>query len=227
MANVSTEQENKPTVAVLLLRGIKDDLLLDIERIISENEEDGDEVKMNTIHQFTSAEDNQQGQRESPSPSRQHGDQHESRIEFLGWSMPYPKDLWIPDYPDSERYWNYIRYAEAVDRLNKALAPGKPCRTCVEKLQRIYGQEPRLGRMPSSDEEAMCTHAFSTRPEDNCSRTCYYQGEGPIWQEPCSSGENPIMACHVLCENMMTHPQSTTFTPIICYFRFNTIAYLL
>ena len=171
-------------VAVLLMRGVRDDLLLDLERIVTESEEHGDE---NTTHQFTSMSDDQEDQRDSP--TAQHPDD-KSRIEFLGWSMPYPEGVQIPDFPDSERYWDYIKYAEAVDRLNRSLAPGKPCRTCVERLQRIYGIEARLSLELNTDEESVPDHPrLNTRPRVDGPVPLYYKRSGRTWQESCSSSE--------------------------------------
>ncbi|KAG5275544.1 hypothetical protein AALO_G00121510 [Alosa alosa] len=188
-ASASSNQEPRPVVAVLLMRGVRDDVLLDLERIITESGEHGDE---NTTHQFTtSVSDNQQeGLRDSP--AAQYPDA-ESRIEFLGWSMPYPKGVRIPDSPDSDRYWDYIQYAEAVDRLNKCLDPGKTCRTCVERLQRIYGIEARLdwSLQLSSDEESVTDDSrFYIRPHADGPVPLYYKRAGRTWHESCSSNED-------------------------------------
>lgn len=174
-------------MAVLLMGGVRDDWLLDLERSITESGEHGDE---NTTHHFTSVSDNQQ---EGPgdSPAAQHPDD-ESRIEFLGWSMPYPKGVWIPDFPDSDRYWDYIQYAEAVHRLNRSLAPDKPCRTCVERLQGIYGIVTRLGwSRQSSDEQesAIDESRFYIKSRTDGPVPLYYRRAGRTWHESCSSSE--------------------------------------
>lgn len=178
----------------MLLRGVRDDVLLDLEQIITESGEHGDDDD-NTTHHFTSFSDNQQGG-PTDSPAAQHPDA-ESRIEFLGWSMPYPKGVRIPDFPDSDRYWDYIQYAEAVDRLNRSLAPGKPCRSCVERLQRIYGIEPRLdwSLQHSSDEEepVIDESRFYIRPRTDGPVPLYYKRAGRTWHESCSSSEEDTL----------------------------------
>lgn len=185
------DQEHRAVVAVLLIRGVRDDVLLDLERIITESgENDNDE---NTIHHFTNISDNQQeGPRDSP--AAWHPDA-ESRMEFLGWSMPYPKGVRIPDFPDSDRYWDYIQYAEAMDRLNRSLAPDKPCRSCVERLQRIYGIKPRLDWSRSSDKEesVIDESRFYIRSRTDGPVPLYYKRAGRTWHESCSSSEEDTL----------------------------------
>ncbi|XP_062412750.1 uncharacterized protein LOC134102609 [Sardina pilchardus] len=185
----SSTQEPRPVVAVLLMRGVRDDVLLDLEQLITESGEHGDE---NTTHHFTaSVSDNQQeGLRDSASAQCPDA---ESRIEFLGWSMPYPKGVRVPDFPDSDRYWDYIQYAEALDRLHKSLAPGTPCRSCVERLQAIYGMEARLDwslQLSSDEESATDGSRFYFRPWAEGPVPLYYKTAGRTWHESCSSSED-------------------------------------
>ena len=43
-----------------------------------------------------------------------------------------------PDLNDSERFWDYMRYGEALDRLNKSSAPNTPGTGCISWLDIVY-----------------------------------------------------------------------------------------